>query len=591
MKHIAQYVSFLVQRWGIYAAVGLGFVAVNVGNTVIPMLTGRFVDDINKGSLTYNELFRFIAVIMVISISIYFVSFYRNVWHFGTSLTMEKMLKNRIFEHMCRSNGVFFYRFNTAKLVSILSGDVPSIAAIASMGILGICNVFIMFPLYLYFMGKVNILLTLATLIPIPVIAVTVHLNNKQMRQCTVGSKAASDELSRQVYEIIGGARTIRAFLAENTFIRRFTDAAEKLLDANISSSRVSAIFWMVIMGLMAASTAIALGYGSLLVYDDQITVGQLTAFMMYVWHMTFPMFALGSLYNIVQQADVSAQRLNEAQVVEERKDGEVEVSQSSDVLIEARQLSFGYPHSEAHVLRNISFRLKAGGTVAVVGKSGSGKSTLIKLLLLQFQLAPGTLLVAGMPAESVNVASWRRQIAYVPQEHMLFSRSLYDNVAFGKRKATVIEVHEALRMASLQEDIARLKDGVDTLIGEGGVKISGGQKQRVAIARALLGKPRLLLLDDALSSVDTATESQILSHIRQERGDMAIFFATHRLKAASQADFIIFMDNGRIVQQGTHEQLMDTNPQYRSQFEYQQKALLSPDNERARLIELNRNE
>ncbi|MDF2721638.1 MAG: multidrug transporter permease/ATP-binding protein, partial [Paenibacillus sp.] len=329
------------------------------------------------------------------------------------------------------------------------------------------------------------------------------------------------------------------------------------------------------------ASYLIGLGYGAYLVYHNELTIGGLVAFNVYLGMLIWPMFAIGELINIMQRGNASLDRVNTAldwkpDVVDPADVGGASaISAEQPGAIEFRNVTFRYPSSQSDNLRDVTFRLEPGQTLGIVGRTGSGKTTLIKQLLREYPPGQGVVALSGMPIEEIGMDRLKSWYGYVPQQQFLFSRSIKANILFGAKggQASDEQLRQAIQASALAGDLAVMPDGLDTMVGERGVSLSGGQKQRVSIARALIADPDILMLDDALSAVDARTEAEIVEHVRTVRSGKTTFIVTHRLSAVQQADWILVLDDGAIVEQGNHEQLMRIGGWYKDQFELQQVA------------------
>jgi ATP-binding cassette subfamily B protein len=388
----------------------------------------------------------------------------------------------------------------------------------------------------------------------------------------------AFGELNDQVLESVSGVRVIRAFVHEKASEARFRAKTQEVLDRNIAVARIDALFEPTVKVLVGLSYLIGIIYGGYLVFHGEITLGELVSFNVFLGMLIWPMFAIGELINVMQRGNASLDRVNETlgyrpDVAEPENPVQVACPES----IEFRNVTFRYPSSAVDNLVKVSFRLERGQTLGVVGRTGSGKTTLLRQLLREYPCGQGEILISGVPIERLPLDRLLGWIGYVSQEPILFSRTIRENILFGlDREADEAELQRALERAALAKDVAFLPDGLETMVGEKGVALSGGQKQRVSIARALIADPEILILDDALSAVDGKTEAEIIEGIRQERAGKTTLIATHRLSAVQHADLILVLDEGHVVERGTHEELLALGGWYRDQYERQQLEAVS---------------
>jgi ATP-binding cassette subfamily B multidrug efflux pump len=398
----------------------------------------------------------------------------------------------------------------------------------------------------------------------------------KKIHERFMSSQDAFGNLNDQVLESVSGVRVVRAFVQEEADRERFSKTTDDVFGKNIAVAKIDALFEPTVKILVGISYLIGLCYGAVLVFRNEISLGEMVSFNMFLGMLIWPMFAIGELINIMQRGNASLDRINETlgvkpDVIESEAPIEVDVPES----IEFDAVTFRYPSSTIDNLVDISFTLRRGQTLGIVGRTGSGKTTLLKQLLREYPMGEGALKAGGVPLTELELDKLRSWIGYVPQQPILFSKTIRENIWFGSTDGILDEerLNRALELASFRKDVVFLPEGLETLVGEKGVALSGGQKQRVSIARAVIADPEILILDDALSAVDAKTETEILEGIRSERQGKTTLITTHRLSAVQHADWIIVLDEGRIIEEGTHEQLLQNKGWYKEQYDRQQLA------------------
>lgn len=419
----------------------------------------------------------------------------------------------------------------------------------------------------------ISVKLTLLALIPLPLLALTTQRFGKTIHQRFRKSQEAFSNVTNKVQENFSGMRVIKAFVQEDAEIKKFTEANEDYVQKNLSLIKVQAIFHPIISLFSGISILIVLGYGGMLVLNQEISLGDFVAFSTYLGMLTWPMMAIGQMINIFQRGSASMARLNvifntKPEILNDERTNPSIQEIKGDIKIE--NLSFRYPNTEAYVLKNINLHVPVGGTLAIIGKTGSGKTTLVNLLARLYNNEEGKLSVDGHELETIPLEVLRQNIGYVPQDNFLFSTTIRDNIAFGLNEVKEDEVIQAARDAQVYENIIDFPNQFDTLLGERGVTLSGGQKQRISIARALIKNPSILILDDSLSAVDTRTEENILRRLKEIMRERTSLIIAHRISTIKEAEQIIVLDDGEIVERGNHEQLLAQNGIYAEMYRKQ---------------------
>lgn len=565
---------FFKLEWRRYAiAISLLMIA-NVLEIIPPKLLGLAIDAIQLGTLTWDQYLIYIMIGVGLVFITYIVTY---VWHFNLfrgSFLVERLLRTKFMAHLLRMTPTFYERNRTGDLMARATNDLRAISITAGFGILTLADSTMFLATILVMMAVfISWKLTLAAFLPLPLIALAIKYYGKKIHERFMLAQDAFGDMNDAVLESVAGVRVLRAYVQEEADQKRFAGITDDVYQKNAAVARIDALFDPTIKVLVGCSYLIGLGYGANLVFHNEITLGELVSFNVYLGMLIWPMFALGELINLMQRGGASLDRVNETLAYEpDVQDAESTVDVERPESIAFRHVTFRYPSSETDNLRDITFTLRRGETLGIVGRTGAGKTTLVKQWIREYPVpAGGEILINGEPIDRLAIDRLHGWIGYVPQESMLFSKTVQENIRFGKPNATEEEVLHALDLASFRQDIGVLPNGLDTLVGEKGVALSGGQKQRVALARALIANPEILILDDAMSAVDARTEARIIENIRRERAGRTTMIVTHRLSAVQHADHILVLDEGRIIEEGTHEELLRLGGWYKEQYDRQQ--------------------
>ena len=565
---------YFKEQWVRYTLAISALIVANVFAVMPPRIIGNAIDLIQYDLLTRERLYEIIFYFLLLIIAYYTVSFFWDYTLFGRAILLERKMRSRLMHHFMKMTPTFFGRFRTGDLMARATNDLKAINMTAGFGILTLVDATVFMGFIIAIMlFTISWKLTLAALIPLPIMALIMQKYGKLIHERFMKAQAAFSDLNNDTLESIQGVRVIRAYVQETQDVKRFNHKTEDVFQKNIAVAKLDALFDPTIQVLVGLSYATGLGFGSYLVMTSELTLGQLVSFNVYLGMLIWPMFALGELINVMQRGNASIDRTEE--ILSQEQDVKDPVN-PADVkhpeVIQFNELTFRYPESKVDRLVDFSLTIKQGETIGIVGKTGAGKSTLFRQLLREYPPASqGSLTINGIPIENFSLEKTRSWIGYVPQDHILFSKTVRENILFGNNEATDEEIYDILEMASLKEDIDNLPNGLDTIVGESGVTLSGGQKQRVSLARALIKNPEILILDDSLSAVDGKTEMKIIEHLKRERAQKTTLIAAHRLSAVKHANQIIVLEDGRIIEHGTHDELVRLNGWYASQFAAQQ--------------------
>ncbi|MES5939859.1 MULTISPECIES: ABC transporter ATP-binding protein [Bacillus cereus group] len=540
---------------------------------VAPKVLGIVVDEINNGTLTSEKLLKWVILLVVVGITMYILRYLWRIMIFGSSLKLARQLRKNLYEHFTRMSPSFYQSRRTGDLMAHATNDIQAIQQTAGSGVLTLVDSLAVGGCVLVAMGfTISWKLTLLSLIPMPIVAISTNYYGTLLHKRFHKAQQSFSEINDKVQESMSGMKVIRSLGQEKEDLQAFRKKSEDVVHKNMLVARIDSLFDPTISLIVGFSFLIAVCYGSVLVVRGELTVGDLVTFTTYLGTLVWPMLAFGWLFNIMERGRASYDRvekiLSQKSDVVNREDAVHKVA-SGDVTFAVD--SFSYKKNELLQLIDVHFDLKKGETLGVVGRTGAGKTTLLKCLIREYDHFSGELKVGERDIRDVTLYGVRSAISYVPQDHFLFSASIGENIAFGKADATYNEITRAAEIACIHDDILQFSEGYETVVGERGVSLSGGQKQRISIARALLTNAEILILDDCLSAVDAKTEETILNALKRERAGKTTIITAHRLSAIQHANLILVVDEGRIVQRGTHEQLMKENGWYKEMYESQQ--------------------
>ena len=547
-------------RWGFAAGILCIFLS-NGAWVFLPQVIGHAVDDLNTGVTSAKVLHFAWQMLEVAAVRAIFLFLTRWIV-IGISRDIEFDLRNDLFAHLETLSYSYYQRMRTGDIMARVTNDLNAVRMLLGPAIMYSANTLVFTAAALAFMVSISPKLTFYAFLPLPVVSVVIQYFGRRIHERFERIQDMFSDISARAQENFSGARVIRAYVQEEAEIASFESANQEYIFRSLKLVRLMGMLWPTLELMLGLAVVLVLWIGGGEVLAGRMEIGGFAAFNIYMLQLTFPVIALGWVINIFQRGTASLVRLNEImQEQPEIKDGAEALDRQVQGEIEFRGLNFSYDGKT--VLRDLHLKIPAGTSMAIVGPTGSGKSTLVNLIPRIYDAAPGMVLIDGRPIRDFSLASLRRNIGFVPQETFLFSDRIRENIALGVESASDQEIHDAADAANIAVDIEGFPERYQTMVGERGITLSGGQKQRTAIARALIRNPRILILDDALSSVDTHTEDKILNHLREVMQGRTTIFISHRVSTVRNADRIAVLHGGQIVELGTHDELLALNGYY----------------------------
>jgi len=486
------------------------------------------------------------------------------------SRLVEYDLKNEIYAHYQTLPITFYRKNNTGDLMNRISEDVSRVRMYLGPSIMYGLNLMVLFLMLIPYMFSVNAELTLYALSPLPLLSFSIYYVNNIINKRSEEIQESQSGLSTFVQEAFSGIRVLKSFVREKDSLARFDKASDEYKHKSLKLTQVNALFFPLIMALIGLSNILVIFIGGRQVIAGEITYGNIAEFIIYVNMLTWPVTALGWVSSIAQRAAASQRRINEFLLVKNDILSKENLEPVLNGKIEFANVSYVYPNSGITAINNVSFTVNPGDSLAIIGTTGSGKSTIASLICRMFDVSKGNILIDDHEITTLNPQVLRRQIGYIPQDVFLFSDSIADNIAFGSQEISKDKVLQAAKDADLYDNVMEFKDQFETVLGERGITLSGGQKQRVSIARAIARDPKILILDDALSAVDTKTEHIILNSMKRIMTNRTTIIISHRISSAKLANFILVLDNGQIIEKGTHNELMHLGGSYKALYDKQ---------------------
>ena len=549
----------------------VALVLVSVLNLIPPMVMGRVIDAITSGQLSQQDLLLDLFYLLLAAFGMYYLRYVWRMYILGTSYRLGQIMRSRLFEHFTKMSPAFYQTYRTGDLMAHATNDINALTRLAGGGVMSAVAASITALVTLLTMlFSISWQMTLVAIIPLPFMAYATSRLGRKTHKAFGESQAAFSELNNKVQESVSGIKVTKSFGYQADELESFQAVNELTFKKNLQTMKYDSLFDPMVFLFVGSSYVLTLLVGSLMVQKGQITVGNLVTFISYLDMLVWPLMAIGFLFNITQRGKVSYQRIEKLLSQESPvQDPEFPLDDIENGRLQYDIDSFAFENEET--LTDIHFSLEKGQTLGLVGQTGSGKTTIIKLLLREYDVDQGAIYLNGHDIRDYRLADLRSLMGYVPQDQFLFASSILENIRFGNPDLPFSAVEEATQLAQVYQDIQAMPEGFDTVIGEKGVSLSGGQKQRLAMSRAMILNPDILILDDSLSAVDAKTEFAIIDNLKETRKDKTTIITAHRLSAVVHADLILVMQNGRIIERGTHEDLLALDGWYAQTYQSQQ--------------------
>ena len=551
-----------------YILLFLTVILLNIIDIVPPYIIGKSIDFITEGSMSKELLMKIVLIFSIIIVISYILSFVYSFLIWQGAYKVETIVRHRLMRKFLLMSPSFFEKNKTGDLMAKVTNDLKSVSNGVGIGIFTLLDSSAyMITLLITMMVVVSWKLTLLAILPLPILIFVEVFIGKKIHLAHEKAQKSFGDMNNSVLEVVEGVRLTRSFVQEKDEYARFYEMTENYLQKFMKVVKLDSLFNPLTTIVVSVTFILSFGFGAYFINQGDITLGEFITFNIYLNMMIWPMFAAGITIDLMQRGNASYTRINRVFNTEDDVIFGTNTDHKTDIGFES--YGFTYPSSNHVNLKDITIDLKSGDTLGIVGRTGSGKTTLIKQLLMYYPFGEGKLQIDGVPISDISRSDFREKIGYVSQDNILFSKTVRENILFGKQDATEEELQEAIKMSALDQDIENMPNGLDTLVGEKGIALSGGQKQRVSIARSFIKNPDILILDDALSAVDAMTESRIIENIKATRQGKTTIIITHRLSAVQHADQILVLDKGEIVERGTHHELSNSGGWYQKQHEY----------------------
>ena len=539
---------------------------------VIPTrIVQRVINEISTNTYTSNHAYLLLFLLLTVAIVIYISSF---IWVnklFSSQHKLKYEFRNEMFKKILNMRIPYYEKFRSGDMLTRFTSDVENFTSLLGYGMLCILMSMATFIFVFPSMLFISVKITIFAVIPIIIFSMISAVITEKYEVLVEERRDAVSDLGNEVLEVVDGIRVIRAYGKKELSFDKFKEKTNSLLRKSDKVASLETLFVRIALVFIGLSTVIIIGFGALEVSRGKMSIGDVVAIQLYMVMLIDPMWMISDIFVMYKAGKTSFAKIEELLVTDDDMDKDGNITLESIENIEFKNYTFKYANGENNSLNDINVKIKAGQTLGVVGKTGSGKTTFIKQFLRQYPLGDGSFLINGVSVSDYDIKSVEGFVGYVPQEHTLFSKTVKENISFGKENSKDEEIYSAIETASFTEDLKNMQKGIETVIGEKGVSISGGQKQRISIARAFVKNPEILILDDSLSAVDANTERKIIENIQNLRKGKTNIIVTHRLSSVNHADYVIVLDNGEIVEEGTPLELIEKKGWYFEQYEIQQ--------------------
>lgn len=562
---------FLKKEKKAYIIAILSLIIISILNLIPPKIIGMVIDSVTEKTLTRRDLFVNVFILLIAALAMYVLRYIWRTSLFGAANRLQRILRYNLFEHFTKMSPSFYQKYRTGDLMAHATNDINAVGQTAGAGVMSAVDATITALVTLITMFfTISWQLTSAVLVPLPFMVFCINRLGKKIHNSFKDSQAAFSELNNNVQESISGIKVTKSFDYGEEEYSKFKQTNDISYEKNMKTMKYDLLFDPAIIIFIGMCYVVSLVFGGYLVYSGDITVGGLVTFITYLDMLVWPLLAMGYLFNVIQRGNASYGRIES--ILSEKSDiveAQNPITSINNGKIVYNVKSFSYDNNIT--LKDINFEIEKGKTLGIVGQTGSGKTTLLKLLLRERDVENGEISINNNNIKDYLLKDLRSLIGYVPQDQILFSTTIRDNIAFAKPNSTDEQISKVARLSCVYDDIVEMPKGFDTIVGERGVSLSGGQKQRIAISRALITESDILILDDSLSAVDAKTEDIILHNLQEIRKNKTTIITAHRLSAVVHADLIIVMQNGTIIESGTHSELIENAGWYADTYNKQQ--------------------